>query len=537
MVKSYKHLYTPDEVIKCFSKVKGTRVNWEELWDELAHYVVPLKEMYATAPGQKKYGHLLDTTAMVNAELLAGSLHSMLTSPSGYFFALTTGDFQLDKKDAVRMYLQDTTRVLHEKINDSNFQTEVHEMYLSLVGQGNSCFSVDEEREAPGSIICSTRPMKGVWWREDSKGRVVELYREMDMTPEDMVDEFGLEELPDKIQKAYKENKKDKWEVIHVVYPRKKTAEAKKEFRFDYASQYVIKKEKITVKIDGYYEFPYMTPRWVKMAGETYGRGPGEKALGPAKALNVMRETTISGAQKVVDPPLQAPDDGFILQVNTSPGGLSYYRAGSQDRIQPVFNDARIDFGYQAIEQERVQIREAFYTDQLKLREGDRMTTVEVNQRIEEGLRFMGPMLGRLEREFLVPFVTRIYRIAERNDQLPVLPAELKGKPIKVRYSSIMAIQQRMSEITNIRRTMAEVAPFLTMDQRLMNMFSGQEAIRYIARIMGFPQELIRKQEEVDALNQQQQQMQQQQMQAEQQKAQADAANKTLSGVAKVQQQ
>lgn len=531
----YKSIMTPEQAIKCFSEVKGRRTNWESLWDDLAYYVVPLKEMYETAAGEKKYTHLLDTTAMTSAELLAGALHGMLTNPVGYFFTLTTGDFKVDKKDGVRKYLQEVTRILHDMINGSNFQTEVHEMYLGLVGQGNSCFLVEEDDEV--DVTFSTKPLKEVWFKENSKGKIDTLYRCFKLDAAGLVDEFGFDNLPEKIKKQYKENKSDMHEVLHVIYPRKKTPGAAKEFKFPVVSQYVLVKEKKNLDVKGFNEFPYMTPRWVKMSGEIYGRGPGEKALGPAKALNVMRETTIAGAQKVVDPPLQAPDDGFMIQVNTTPGGLSYYRAGSQDRIEPVFNDSRIDFGYQAIDQERIQVREAFYTDQLKLREGDRMTTVEVNERVEQGLRFMGPMLGRLEIEFLVPLVTRVFNIADRRDKLPAVPAELDGKKLTVRYTSVMAMQQRMSEVTNIRRTMQDIAPFMSMDPSLKNMFDGAEATRYIAKIMNFPQELLRDQEEVDAINKQEQAAAAAQQQAQMQQMQADAAGKTMGGVAKLQAQ
>lgn len=532
MEKYTSAVMKPEQVLKCFEQVKGSRINWESMWDDLAYYMVPLKEYYPSAPGERKYTHLLDTTAMTSCELLAGSLHSMLTNPAGYFFSLTTGDYKMDKKDTIRLYFQEVTRILHDMLNSSNFQTEVHEMYLSLCGLGNSCQLMEEDDAT--DIRFSTRPITEFYFKENHRGIVDTLYRCFELDASGLVDEFGYDKLPKEVQKKYKENSNEKYEVVHKIYPRKKTPEAKREFRFDYVSQYVLKKLKVNIEVKGFNEFPYLTPRWTKMPGETYGRGPGEKALGPAKALNVMRETVIAGAQKVVDPPLQAPDDGFLLQVNTTPGGLSYYRAGSQDRIEPVFNDSRIDFGYQAIDQERIQVREAFYTDQLKLREGPQMTATEVAERVEQALRFMGPMLGRLETEYLVPMVTRLYMIARRRDKLPELPAELDGVPLKVRYSSVMAMQQRMSEIQNIRRTMQEVAPFMSMDPQLQMMFNGEEAVKYIAKITNFPQELIRKQDDIDARKKAQQDQQAALIESETAKNKADANAKLIGASAKL---
>jgi hypothetical protein len=534
-VINYKTIKTPEQVLKCFEQVKGTRLNWESLWDDLAYYTAPLKEYYQSASGERKYTHLLDTTAMTSAELLAGALHSMLTNPAGYFFTLTTGNYDMDQKDSVRRYIQQTVRILHDIINNSNFQTEVHEMYLSLVSLGNSCMLTEEDEDT--DVRFSTRPLNEFYFTENSKGMVDTLYRCFSLDCAGLVDEFGLDNLPKRVQKQYRENSTEKHEVVHIIYPRKKTKEAKKEFRFDFVSQYILKKDKVNLDVKGFNEFPYVTPRWSKMPGEVYGRGPGEKALGPAMALNVMRETVIIGAQKVVDPPLQAPDDGFMVQLNTTPGGISYYRAGSQDRIQPVFNDSRIDFGYQAIEQERLQVREAFYTDQLKLREGPQMTATEVSERVEQALRFMGPMLGRLETEFLGPLVARVFNIADKRDKLPPVPEELNGIPLRVRYSSVMAMQQRMSEINNIRRTMQEAAPFISLDQSLGGLFSGSDAIRYIAKLTNFPQELIKDKEVFEQEVRAQQEQQQAMMQAEMQSKQVNDSSKMIGAAAKMQAQ
>ena len=87
-------------------------------------------------------------------------------------------------------------------------------------------------------------------------------------------------------------------------------------------------------------------PRWSKRTGEKYGSSPGMTALPEVKTLNKMAETMIIAAQKVVDPPMQLPDDGFILPIVTSPGGLNFRRANTTDaRIEPLFNFSQVDFG------------------------------------------------------------------------------------------------------------------------------------------------------------------------------------------------
>ena len=48
------------------------------------------------------------------------------------------------------------------------------------------------------------------------------------------------------------------------------------------------------------------------------------------KMANAMTRTVIVGAQKMVDPPLLAPSDGFLNPIRTTPGGINYYDALAQ---------------------------------------------------------------------------------------------------------------------------------------------------------------------------------------------------------------
>lgn len=524
--------YSPQQVVARFQKCKSKRAMFETLWQDIAEYVMPAKDdvMYQRPAGEKKYTNLLDTTAQTSNELLAGALHGMLTNPSGYFFGLTTGDTRVDQDDEVRLWVQNVVRAMHDSLNQSNFQTEVHELYLDLCGLGFSGMSMEEDSEK--IVNFSARPVREIFVAENSKGRINTLYREIKWTAEDMVDEFGLDGLPEDIQNAYKKGSTQEYEVIHAVYPEKKVG---KSSRYKYISQYVLVAKKVNLEEPkGFYEFPYLVPRWSKLAGEAYGRGPGEKALGPARTANKMRETTLRGAQKVVDPPLQAPDDGFVLPLDTRPAGLNYYRAGSDDRVETIFNDSRIDFGFQAIDQERAQIREAFYTDQLKLREGPQMTATEVMERTEQALRFLGPMLGRMQAEFLQPMVERLYAIMDRRGLIPEAPAQLNGLELKVQYTSVMAASQRLSEIQAIRRTMQEIAPFAAIDPSVGDNIDTDASLKYIAKLAGFPQEMLRRKEEVDSIRKSRQEAQQAQADAITQGEQADQLTKVATAASKL---
>ncbi len=523
-------------VLERFGKTKVKRANFENLWQDVYDYCMPRKNdiTIQRMQGEQKYIELLDSTAMTSAELLAGTLHGFLTNPSGYFFGLSTGVPEIDNKDAVRKWIQAVVRKIHDVLNNSNFHTEVHELYIDLVTAGTACMYIEEDEET--FVRFKTLSLREVYIKENSKGIVHCLYRPYKMSASDLVEEHGLDKLHKKVQDSFKSGKDDQFECLHAVYPQSQVqGNGKFDTKFKFVSQYILVAEKFEIESKGYREFPFVVPRWSKASGEDYGRGPGERALPSAKTANKMRETVLKGAQKAVEPPLQAPDDGFITQIDTRPAGISFYRAGSQDMIKPVFNDTRIDYGFQAIDQERVQIREAFYVDQLKLREGPQMTATEVSERAEQSLRFLGPMIGRQTTECLEPKVERVYNILDRRGELPDTPAELQGVRLKIQYTSVMAMSQRMSELTAIQRTLTNAAPIMSAQPEVMDNLDGDNGFKYIAKICNLPQEFIRDVEKRDGIRQQRQEQQQQMMQAQQEALQAESVGKAAGAVGQLQ--
>ena len=523
------------QIIKRFETYKSERNTWESHWQELADYILPEKNniQISDNPGQKKNTQVLDATGMDCAETLAGTLHTLLTNPNDEWFEMTTGDSEVDKQDEVRLWMQDSTTRMHNAMNNSNFQTEVHEIYLNLVCFGTAGLSTEEDEIM--DMVFASRPIQEIFLEEDSRGRISEVYRSFQWTAEQCAQEFGVDKLSKTLKKAYDKDERTKFDIIHAIYPGDEKGDGKAA-QFAIVSQYVAVVDKEILREKGYHEKPLMTPRWIKVSGEKYGRSPGMKALPEIKTLNVMTATTIKGAQKVVDPPLQAPDDGFVLGVITKPAGINYYRAGSTDRIEPLYNNTRIDFGFQVLEMKQKAIKSAFYTDQLKLQQGGpMMTATEVLQRTEEAMRLLGPMLGRMQSEFLRPLIDRVFGIMLRRNRFKPIPVQLRGRKLDVHYSSLIAKSQRMAKGQNILRTIQAAEPFINADPTVMDNFNGDRTARYVGTIYGFPQECLNTAEEMKTTREARGKAQQQAVQQQQQAAQADTVSKVLPAAAQMQ--
>lgn len=531
---------TPKQIKQEYERLKSGRGIWEQHWQECADYIVPKKGNVTvqTSPGEKRGVRLLDNTAMQSNELLAGALHGLLTNPSNIFFGLTSGDPSVDVRDDVRKWFQKAVKQMHEVLNNSNFQTEVHELYIDLGCFGTAPMLIEDDPLF--HVRFGSHTVAEVLIKENSRGYVNEVFRRFEWTAQQIVSEFG-KEVPERILKAFKDGKEDKFGVIHNIYPADTDEEVLMKATFPYRSCYILddvqKDDEAKLREKGYHEFPYVCPRWSKTSGETYGRSPGMTALPEAKTINAMTETMIKAAQKSVDPPLQAPDDGYILPLKTAPGSVNFRRRGLLDRIEPVFNkEIRVDFGEAIMREHRDRIRAAFYVDQLQLGTGPQMTATEVNQRTEEKMRLLGPMLGRMQSEFLQPLIDRVFGIMLRKDLIKDIPQALSGKSLRVQYSSTIAKLQRAQEAGDMLKTIKALEPFYNADPTIMDNFNGDRVVKTFAEIFGFPQAAMNDKKEVDGIRQGRAQAQQQAVQAQKESQEVDNMSKMAPAVGAMKQ-
>lgn len=511
---------TPAQIISKQESLKQARHNWENHWQDCAELIIPRKNFFIrrNVAGEKKGIQLFDNTAMVSCESLVAALHGLLTNPNTLWFLLQTGDTELDDRDDITEYLQELTRRMHRVLNNSNFQPEIYEYFLDLCAFGTAAMTVEEDEDT--LVRFSAKHLSGLFVDENSLGFIDEAYRVFKWTARNLIEKFasgvGAEDyaamekiLGDKVVSAFKQGSSQKFEVVHAVYRDKITENP----NMPYISQYILKSPKRQLSEGRFRQFPYIVSRWSKTSEEIYGRSPGMTALPEAKTLNVMAKTMIMGAQKIVDPPVQMPDDGFVRPLRTQPGGVNYYRAGSNDRVEPIFNDSRIDFGFEAMRERQLRVREAFFVDKLNLVQSDRMTTVEVNQRIQEQLRFLGPLLGRQQVEFLRPLVDRIIDIMVRNDKDGSLigqpPEELADRELDVIYSSPVARAQRAGEADALRSAMAGAAPAFELNPESVDVIDGDEYVKLQFKIQGADQRVLRSKEEVEAVREARQAAQQ----------------------------
>jgi hypothetical protein len=523
------------EVIRTWERLNTDRGPWLEHWQECSNYMLPGRSDYIAerTPGMKLMQHVYDGTPIWANDQFAAGMHSMLTSPTLPWFGMKAQEDRLNEIDAVARWLDDTSNAMYSVFNGTkhNFAAQSHEFYLDLGNIGTGIMAV---LESPASgILFSTRHLKECVIAENDEDRVDTLTRRWNWTARQAFAKWGPA-AGEKVAKAVETNPDQTFTFLHEVKPRRDRNVMRNDRRNKpFRSVYVCLSDTTVIDEGGFDEFPYLAARFSKRSGEVYGRGPGMTALPDVKMLNEMVKTTLKSAQKIVDPPLMVPDDGFLVPVKTVPGSLNYFRPGTRDRIEPIQTHGDPKLGLDMINALRQQITRAFYVDMLLMptdpadpaSAGKGVTATFTLRQRDQHFQQLSPMLARLSSEFLGPLIDRTFAIMWRQSvarrfgpgsPLTPPPPQLAGAALRVEYLSPIAVAQRTSQLDVVARLIQTAQALGTVDQAAPKVLDADAILRLTARDLHAPAIALKSPEQVQAERQAEQQAQAAMMQEQQ---------------------
>lgn len=503
-----------EQIITKYKQLQSQRANLEPLWQECGDYGYPSNNQITRvqSSGQERRSTLFDSTGEdANVQLAAGIYSYMFPSESRAF-TLKAEDEEIAEDDSAKQWLDIATKLVHQHLVRSNFRSAFFEFLLSLGCFGTSCLYEAKGKKSPLYFI--SHHIKTIYIDVNSDGVIDTVYRVFDYNARQAIQEFG-EKLDKEILECRDSNKK--FTFIHAVYPRDDYDVDKKDPKnMPFASVYVDKGHKQIVSESGYKELPYQISRFTKDSFENYGRSPMMKKLPDIKMLNSMQKTRIKTWEKQCDPPIILPDDGSISQVATQPGGVIYKRAGSDDPRWFEFR-GNIQKMEEAILATKQDIMKGFYLDMFDpLIDRQNMTATEVMARVEQKMRFLTPIIGRLQSELFNPLIHRVLSILARQNLLPPMPEVLVNADYGIVYLGRLALAIKTLESEGLQKTLAEWAPLAEIQPNIFDNLDTDKSFRDSARNNGVPATWLTEIEERDMRRQQAQQAQQAQMMAEQ---------------------
>ena len=486
------------EIIALEQRERGRQSNFRTLWQDTADLMYPRENQIVdtTVPGQVKTDRIFDLTAVMESANMASGLAQNLVPPGQRFFALKSSDRKLREVDNVKRYLSTVTELVHDNLFASNFMLQLIETLRSLVvfGTGN-LYS-----EFKTKLNFKDYPIGTYQILESSEGLVDTMILKFPMEARQAAQEF---ENPGKlVEEALKSDKTKKFEFIHIVRPRKERDVTKKNnLNMPFESIYVSVSDQDIVDEGGFDEFPYHTPRWMKSSSERYGRGQGTEILPQVRVANQMMADFIEMGNKFVNPPLEVLES-FEGEVKTTPSALNFVQ--ERGSIGAVQQNALGNFpiGKDIIDMQREIIKAAFYSQAfapLTDLSGDRRTTLEIRQRVQESFKKIGSPIGRIQSELFTPLITRVVMLLLRNGKLPPVPEELAGSDFSIEYVGPLSLALRSSEVEASQQWIGIVSEIEQISPGVIDNIDMDDSVRRMARAFGVNEEDIASEEEVIA--------------------------------------
>lgn len=506
--------------------MRDDRQSFDGHYREIAEHTLPRRGRFMLGmqnKGDKRHGKIIDSTPLFARRTLASGMMAGITSPAKPWFLLTVSDPTLAERQDVKDWLHAVTQRMRDVFQRSNLYSALPVLYSELGSFGTAAMCAMED--SIDTVRFYTYTVGSYWLAQNGRQSVDTLARQYSMTVRQIVEEFGEENCSAATKRAWQNKEYDKWvDVAHMIQPIGTTPEEARSqaLGMQFSSVYweigqsggarptwkALNSKPL--RASGFYENPILAPRWEVVGEDIYGGScPGMDALPECKALQLQQKRKAQAIDKHVDPPMTGPSSLKNTRASLLPGDLTIVDAtagGSKFEpayaIKPEINPLRED-----IAEIEARINTAFYADLfLMLAMSDRreITAREVEERHEEKLLMLGPVLERLNDELLGPLIDRTFAIMLRNGMIPPPPVELEGQPLKVEYISILAQAQKMIGLGAMDRLVLfagqAVAASGGQDMSVLDKIDFDQSIDEYSLMLGTPPRVVRSDDAVAAL-------------------------------------
>lgn len=482
------------------------RRTWDDRGKLVTKYILPQRGRWwngtDTNPndGKSRASAILDGKPLRAMRILAAGMQGGLTPPSNRWFRLRLKDTDLMEFGPVRIWLDDVTDRIYWALQRSNFYTSSHSMYTELGGFGSGCVGV--ERHPTRLVNFRVLTFGSFAWGCDYFGFVDTNVRRSHFTLHALAKHFGKAALPDRQQRTLEKTPYEMVQVMHLIRPRLNVDPTRIDrLNLPFESSFFLAdatEEDGFLRRGGFEHFPILSARWDIVADEVYGRGPGQDALPDARLLTELTKSQLMAIQKVVNPPMRVPPL-YSKRLSHIPGAQNQVAASQQDAVAPLYT---ILPDVQAISAKIQDVRQALaegffndlflmmaYRDQQKRGE---ITATEVLERQQEKMLVLGPVIERMQSEYLEPAISQVYDILLEEGEIPPPPEEIAGQDLKIEYVSILAQAQKISSGQSILSFLTLAAQAAQAEPEVLDKIDMDQVIDEYHLMTGAPARIVR---------------------------------------------
>lgn len=493
------------------------------LWQAIAEMFYPERADFTsqTAIGDERYWDIFDEEAMLLRRNLANQIGAMIRPRGRDWFMCRAFPRHLNKVDEVRLWCEDATLVQRDVIYAAggNFSKAMAQSDNDYVAFGTSVVKHTYNFDKSGLLFQCGHP-RDFAWNEHADGSM-DMHERMRL-PMIQLDQMGFT-IPKGLTERYQKNPHEEIEVRRCTYPIAFYGASDKLPRgAKYAVMYVAHgcREELKPKTGQptfFRTWPYLVRRWMDVSGEPAGRSPCTSvALATARGLNQAGLSIIESLEKLVNPPLVAPDDAIAGEIQIRANGITYYDPtldyGSRNPITAL-EVGRPDFGMAYAEEKRAFLARAFLQNLLTFPQLDKqMTAYEADRIYQQYMRDAAPIFEPMEAENgeLMEAVFERIMDAEGPGKFGGFmepPEELLGAEIKFEFETPLSSAYRRLKYEQAVEANAYIAQRVQLNPGIVDLINQDEMDRASFEAI-VPQSWILKESEVEDLREQKQQQQ-----------------------------
>lgn len=223
------------------------------------------------------------------------------------------------------------------------------------------------------------------------------------------------------------------------------------------------------------------------------------------RSTNRMKADWLELSNRYARPPKEVKES-FEGRVDMTPDALNFVT--EENTIKSIEGAAKGDFPIttESLEMEREVIRQAFFKnvfEQLSALTGDRRTTVEIIERLKEGMKKLSNPIGRLIAELFTGLITRSVLLLIRNGVLPPPPPQLEGQSFKVDYIGPLALALRDQQARAFEYWVAMIGEMEAVFPGVGDNVEYDEAARDLGEFLGVKNAHIRSVREREMIREQ----------------------------------
>ena len=512
---------TVEQLIQRHKLAQNRKEDFRSLYEDAMEYALPQRNLYSgdyenNNGGRKKMVRVFDSTAINSTQRFANRLQSGIFPPQRKWCRLEPGsDIPQERRAEAQRALDMYNEKMFAVLKQSNFDIAMGEFLLDLA-VGTAVMLVQ-----PGDAISPINfipvPQYLVSFEEGANGQVDNVYRRMRLKGEALSQQWPDITIPQELQVMIDDKPTEEVDLIEAtVYDYE---------RGDYCYHVIHPKSKSELVYRRVKTSPWVVSRYMKVAGEIYGRGPVLTALPDIKTLNKTLELLLKNASLAITGVYTAADDGVLnpATVRIVPGAIIPVarNGGSQgEALKPLPRAGDFNVSQIIINDLRANIKRTLLDESLPPDNMSARSATEVVERMKELAQNLGSAFGRLINETMIPIVSKMLEVMDQGGLID-LPLRVNGLEVKVSPVSPLAMAQNMDEINNIMQFM-QIAQSMGPEGQMAIKVGA--AVDYIADKLGVPALVRNSPQEREQMAQQAMQMAQQAQQAQQGQAAPEGA-------------